>query len=182
MRVLAVVGSPRKRGNTDLLIDAFLEGAREAGAVVEKLYLTDLRIKGCDGCDVCRTSGECVIDDDMSPLYEKLLDSDVWLLGTPVYWWGPTSQIKAFIDRWYAFSDEQRRRLKGKRAALLSPFGDSDPGTARHLVGMLADAFDYLKISFVGQVLVTAHALGEVARNPAALEEARALGRRTAST
>ena len=182
MRVLAVVGSPRKRGNTDLLVDAFLEGAREAGAVVEKVYLTDLKIRGCDACDVCRTSGECVIDDDMGPLYGKLLDSDVWLLGTPVYWWGPSSQTKAFIDRWYAFSDDERRRLKGKRAVLLSPFEDSDPGTPRHLVGMLAEAFNYLNMQFVGQVLVTAGALGEVARNQAALEEARTLGRKIAST
>ena len=181
MKVLAVVGSPRKRGNTDLLIDALLEGAKEAGAEVEKVYLADLHILPCDGCDVCRVSGQCVHQDDMIPLYEKLFRSDVWVLGTPIYWWGPSAQLKAFIDRWYLFGNGERWRVRGKRAALVIPFADSDPGTARHVVGMLADSFDYLGMDFVGQILVTAGDLGEVAKNPAALEQAHNLGRRLAT-
>jgi multimeric flavodoxin WrbA len=181
MRVLAVVGSPRKRGNTDLLVDALLRGAEEGGAIVEKVYLADKDIKPCDGCDVCFTNGECVHDDDMVALYEKLLECEVWALGTPVYWWGPTAQMKAFIDRWYFLTDQHRGALEGKRAVLVAPFGDDDPETARHLVGMFAAAFKYLKMDFAGQILVTASEKGEVASNAAALEEARSLGQRLAA-
>jgi len=126
MRILAVVGSPRKGGNTDLLMDAFIEGAREVGAEVEKVYLVDLDIAPCDACDVCRATGNCAHDDDMIELYDKLLASDVWALGTPVYWWGPSAIMKAFIDRWYFFTSD-RSRFEGKVGVLISPFATDGP-------------------------------------------------------
>lgn len=182
MKVLAVVGSPRKRGNTDVLVEAVIRGATENGAEVEKVFLADLDVKPCDACDACRKSGRCVVRDDMASLYEKLFASDAWVLGTPIYWWGPSAQLKAFVDRWYAFSgDEERQRVDGKRAALVAAFEDSDPATARHAVGMLRDAFDYLRMDFVDQVLVTAGARGEAAKNQAALDRAYALGKRLAA-
>ena len=180
MKLFAAVGSPRKRGNTDLLIDALLDGARNEGATTEKVYLCDLHIEPCDGCEVCFSTGECVHQDDMIPLYGKLLDSDVWVLGTPVYFWGPSAWLKAFIDRWYYFVENQGDRLQGKRAVLVAPFGDADPATPRHLVGMLADSFRYMEMDFAGQILVTASERGEVAKDRAAMEKARELGRRLA--
>lgn len=181
MKILAVVGSPRKGGNTDLLMDSLIQGAREAGAEVERVFISDLDVNPCDNCDVCKSTGECIQEDDMTPLYDKLLESDVWVLGTPIYWWGPSAQLKAFIDRWYGIGDAQRQQLKGKKAALVAPFEDSDPATARHVVGMMHDIFDYLKMEYLGQVLATAKQRGEIAGNPAAIEEARALGRRIAA-
>ncbi len=179
MKVLAVVGSPRKRGNTELLVDAVIRGATENGAEVEKVFLADLDVRPCDGCDACRKSTRCVLRDDMIPLYDQLYASDAWVLGTPIYWWGPSAQLKAFVDRWYAFSSDAGR-VSGKRAALVAAFEDADPATARHTVGMLQDSLDYLHIDFVDQVLVTANKRGEVAQNPAALERAYALGKRLA--
>lgn len=178
MKVLAVVGSPRKRGNTDLLVDEVIRGAREAGAAVEKVFLADLTIEPCDGCDACRKTSRCVHRDDMVALYEALFECDVWILGTPVYWWGPSAQLKAFIDRWYLFGDTGRHRVEGKRAALVAAFADDDPATARHLVGMLHDAFEYLRIEFTEHLLVTAANRGEVADDRPALERAHALGKR----
>ena len=179
MKVLAVVGSPRKRGNTDLLVDAVIRGATENGAEVEKVFLADLDVEPCDACDGCRKSARCVVRDDMIPLYEQLYASDAWVLGTPIYWWGPSAQIKAFVDRWYAFSHDIGR-VSGKRAALVTAFEESDPATARHTVGMLQESLDYLHIDFVDQVLVTAGNRGEVAHNQAALDRAYALGKRLA--
>jgi multimeric flavodoxin WrbA len=185
MKVLAVVGSPRKRGNTDILVDAVIRGATENGAEVEKVTLTGLNVKPCDACDACRgrrPSGGCVLRDDMTGLYDKLFASDAWVLGTPIYWWGPSAQLKAFVDRWYAFSgEEERQRVKGKSAALVAAFEDSTPATARHTVGMLQDTFDYLQMTFVDPVLVTAGARGEVAKNHAALDRAYALGKQLAA-
>ncbi len=182
MKILALVGSPRHRGNTDLLVDALLEGAREAGAQTEKVYLADLRIAPCDACEACRTSGECAQDDDMVPLYERLFEADLWVMGTPVYWWGPSAQTKLFIDRWYRFAGEGRWQVRGKKAILVSPFGDEEPETPQHLVGMLRDSFAYLGMDFVGQLLVTASEAGEVAGNQAAMDQARDMGRRVAGS
>jgi len=178
VKVLAVVGSPRKRGNTDLLMGEVIRGAREVGAWVERVFLADLAIAPCDGCDACRNTVRCVHLDDMTALYDKLFGSDVWVLGTPVYWWGPSAQLKTFIDRWYLFGDDQRYRVQGKRAALVAAFADDAPSTARHVVGMLQDTFEYLGIEFKEQLLVTAGDRGEVATNAPAMERAHALGKR----
>jgi multimeric flavodoxin WrbA len=72
LRALGIVGSPRKGGNTDILTDEALRGASEAGALTEKVYLVDLDIAPCDGCETCLTSGACVHDDDIDALLEKM--------------------------------------------------------------------------------------------------------------
>ena len=163
-----------------MLVDALLEGAREKGARTEKVYLADLEIAPCDACRACRTTGDCAHDDDMTALYDRLFEADVWVLGTPVYWWGPCARTKLFIDRWYRFSGDGRWRVRGKKAVLVSAFADEEPETPRHLVGMLADSFAYLGMDFVGQVLVRAGDAGEVCGNRAAIEQARDMGRRVA--
>jgi multimeric flavodoxin WrbA len=103
MKLLAVVGSPRKRGNTDLLMYRVIEGAQDAGAEVQRVFLHGMNISPCDGCRACVKTGACKMEDDMAPLYDALYGSDVWALGTPVYWFGASAQMKTFIDRWYVF-------------------------------------------------------------------------------
>ena len=98
--VLGLVGSPRRGGNTHILVDEILRGAQDAGAEVEKSDLTQLEIAPCRACDVCRRTGKCVHEDDFPPLYERMKSSDIWVFGSPIYWWGPTAQFKAFLDRW----------------------------------------------------------------------------------
>jgi multimeric flavodoxin WrbA len=179
VRVLGVMGSPRLGGNTDVLLAETLRGAASVGAATTKVDLVTRDVRPCSGCDGCTKSGVCVIDDDMGELLDELLASDVWVLGTPVYWWGPTAQMKAFIDRWYAgWQTADGRARMAKRVALISPFGDSEPATARHVVGMLADALEFLKADFAGQLLVSADKRGEVAANVQAMAEAFALGAR----
>lgn len=177
MRVMGIVGSPRRGGNTDILVGEVLRGAASAGAQTERVFLADLNIAPCRACEGCHQDGFCAQSDDMIPLTERLLDTEVWVLGTPVYWWGPSAQMKAFIDRWYApeKSPERKARMR-KRVALVAPFADEDPATPRHLVGMVAAALDWLQAEFAGQLLVTADASGEVAGNQRALQEAFALG------
>jgi len=71
-------------------------------------------------------------------------ESDVWVFGTPVYWWGPTAQMKAFIDRWY--QEIKGLRESGKKKVILAiPYGDTEPDTAKHTIGMFKDAIKYLK-------------------------------------
>jgi multimeric flavodoxin WrbA len=142
LRVLGIVGSPRRGGNTDVLVTEVLAGAAAAGAEVEKVVLTDLKIAPCSACDACRGAGQCVMEDDMSDLVGRMARSDVWVLGTPVYWWGPTAQFKAFLDRWYAF-DQERELFRNRRVIFVIPSGGGDR-YARHTAGILEDVANYL--------------------------------------
>ena len=177
-KILALVGSPRKGGNTDLLVEETLKGAAEGGALTEKVFLDDLLIGGCKGCAAClRNEVEwCIQADDMISLYPKIMEADVIILGTPIYYWGPSAQLKEFIDRWYALMGDKKEGLKGKEAALICAMGDTDPATARHTIGMFEDCFSYLGMPFDSQLVVSAHERGEVAHNKEALSQAWHLG------
>jgi len=98
-KVLGIVGSPRKGGNTHILVSEILKGAREAGARTELLPLGKLKIEECDGCHTCWETEVCWINDGMKGIYKKLMESDCIVLATPMYWFGPTVPMKAFIDR-----------------------------------------------------------------------------------
>ncbi|MEM2876370.1 MAG: flavodoxin family protein [Candidatus Bathyarchaeia archaeon] len=104
MKVLGVVFSPRKNGNTEILVQEALKGAEEMGADTELVATRELNINPCDGCGSCQKSGVCRINDDMQKMYEKLLDADGIILGTPVYFWQMCAQAKTFIDRTYALT------------------------------------------------------------------------------
>lgn len=99
MNVLGIYGSPRKGGNSDLLLDRALEGARTAGAETISIYARDLKISGCDACDTCEKTGECVIQDDMQSVYPLFRHAQVILLASPMYFYGFPAQTKALIDR-----------------------------------------------------------------------------------
>lgn len=140
--VLGLVGSARRQGNTDTLVDLVLEGAASAGAALEKLRLAELGLAPCDGCDRCLERGRCRHDDDMEALAAKMNAAGVWVLGTPVYWWSPTAQFKTFMDRWYGC--RQAVRFREHRVLLVIPFGDTAPDTADPTLGMLRKSLAYL--------------------------------------
>ena len=99
MRILGIMGSPRIKGNTDLLLDETLKGARSQGAYVEKIIVDELEIAPCHENYGCIENGNCVIRDDMDSIYPKLLEADVVIIASPIFFYGLTSQIKALIDR-----------------------------------------------------------------------------------
>ena len=182
MRVLGIVGSPRRWGNTDVLVSEVLRGAASTGADTEKVILSSLKIHPCLACEKCHKDGICRQTDDMPILLAKMLASDVWVLGTPVYWWGPSAQMKAFIDRWYApIHSQELKAQMGKRVALVTAFADAEPATPQYIVGMLRASLDYLKADLTSQLHVTAGPRGAVARDSRALQDAFALGARLAS-
>lgn len=98
-KVLVISASPRKRGNSDTLCDRFIMGAGEAGHHVEKIYFKDKKIGYCTGCGVCFAKRQCSQNDDMAGILDKLIDSDVLVLATPVYFYCMDAQLKTFIDR-----------------------------------------------------------------------------------
>lgn len=97
--VLAIVGSPRREGNCDLLCEEFLHGALDAGHSTLKIYLQEQRIGTCMACYGCRGTRECVQKDDMAALLEKMVHADVIVLATPVYFYAMSGQLKTMIDR-----------------------------------------------------------------------------------
>lgn len=111
MKVVIIKSSPRMNGNSDLLSEEFSKGAKEIGHSVKKVYLSNKIIGACSACNVCRQSGTCVKKDDMAELQEMLLEADVIVLSTPVYFYSVNGLMKNFIDRCFAFFE----RLEGKR-------------------------------------------------------------------
>lgn len=123
--VLGISGSPHRHGNTETLLDRFLEGAQVAGAAIDKIVLKTLNYSPCRGCNACHKTGECIVKDDAIVLYEKILSSDCIAVASPIYTMGITAELKGFIDRqqylWARkfilktlfFSDDHIKRHKG---------------------------------------------------------------------
>lgn len=110
--VLILSGSPRKGGNSDLLCDEFMRGAVESGHAVEKIRVAEKNIGCCRACYYCRKSGgECIIKDDMAEVLQKMIDADVIVLASPVYFYSIDAQLKAVIDRtvarWLEVKDKE---------------------------------------------------------------------------
>ena len=97
--ILVISSSYRKGGNSDTLADEFIKGAKEAGNNVEKIFLRDKKINFCLGCGVCNDTHKCVQKDDMAELVDKMVEADVIVLATPVYFYAMNGQMKTFIDR-----------------------------------------------------------------------------------
>jgi multimeric flavodoxin WrbA len=183
-RILAVVGSPRKNGNTHILVSRFLDGARAAGAQVDLAVLTDLHIKECDGCHTCWQGSPCCKNDDMLGLYPRIIAADIIVFGTPVYWFGPTALMKAFIDRLVYFnSPENRGLIRGKSAVLIVPFEDDDPETARLVVEFFEKSLEYLEIKLIAKLIVPGvGSRGDVLHKPQFLDEAFNLGQKLSAS
>ncbi len=109
-KVLILSGSPRKGGNSDLLCDEFAKGAKDAGNEVEKINVAEKNIHPCIGCYSCREKGKCVFQDDMGELLQKMIDCDVLVLSSPVYFYSICAQLKGVIDRTVARWTEIRNK------------------------------------------------------------------------
>lgn len=98
-KVLILSGSPRKNGNSDLLCNEFMKGALEAGHEVEKIRIQEKDVQYCKACYACREAGICSIKDDMADILQKMIDCDVMVFASPVYFYSIDAQLKAVIDR-----------------------------------------------------------------------------------
>lgn len=174
MKVLALIGSPRKGSNTDILVDNILKGCKEKGFTAEKLYLYDFDISACTDCRLCKSKDyECAIKDDMQQIYPLIEEADVIIFGTPVYWYGPTGKMKLLIDRMRPFIAS--KKMQGKRGVLVVP-SEEGPKACKALLEMFRMSFDYLGMEFVDSILSTAYEKAEVARNEDDLKKAYELG------
>lgn len=176
-KVLVISSSPRRSGNSDLLADAFLQGAQEAGHEVEKIFLNDKEIRFCKGCLGCHQGlHQCVIRDAMDEILPRMREADVIAFASPVYFYSLCGQLKTLLDRTnplfgaeYAFRD----------IYLLVSAADTAEttveGPKKAMQGWV-DCFKEARLSGVLQALGVLEP-GDVRKTPTALEAARDLGR-----
>lgn len=179
------MGSPCADGNTAALLEAVLEGAREAGAQVERIDLGDVRIDPCDACRECDTSGACAHSgDDMRMIYGKIREVDALVLASPIFFMGVSAQLKAVIDRCQCFWIERfvlkRRPYEGRRhpkGLFVSTAGSAKPEVfepAIHCVKALFIALDY---NYAGEILLSNTDATDIAkRRRTVLEHAHEAG------
>jgi multimeric flavodoxin WrbA len=181
--ILAIIGSPRKGGNTDILVTKIAGGAEAGGAQVETIHLGDVHIRECDGCHACWRGRPCSKNDYMRVLYPKIAASDTILFGTPVYWYGPTALMKAVIDRFVYFNcDAHRPMVRGKRAAVAVVLEETHAETWRPVVEFFEKSLAYLEMELAEMIVVPGVGeKGAIRRQPERLAEAYSLGGRLAA-
>ena len=118
VKAIGIAGSPRRDGNSSTLLKAALAGAASAGAEVALIHLNELKFAGCQACDPCAPQGECIVKDDLAPVFAALRLADVWILASPIYRDGLSGQFKSFFDR-CCWMEAKERRLPGKRRAAM---------------------------------------------------------------
>jgi multimeric flavodoxin WrbA len=188
MKVLGVLGSPRVGGNSDILLDQALAGAKDAGAEVEKIILSQKKISGCMDCKKCNDTGVCTIKDDMPEIHRKILEADAIIHSVPVYFWSMTAHMKAYLDRWCAFFDGDWNwhkayypKMKGKKIGLITVCGDPDVSIAEPIVYSFKNTCNFSRLKWSGMVQASATEKGEVAENEKAKKRAYDLGKKVAT-
>lgn len=171
MNILVLNGSPRPKGNTMQMIDAFSSGAAQAGHHVDVLDVCRKNIHGCLACEYCHTKGHgvCIQNDDMQEVYVLLKGAEMLVIASPIYYHGISGQLKCVIDRFYSVAYPVRP-VKLKKVAMILCSGDADmyKGAVFSYEG---DFLDYLGLQDMGIITVA----GGVSRKK--LQEAETLGR-----
>ena len=180
-KVVVLLGSPRKKGNSAILAEQIARGAIKAGAKVETVFLQDLNIAPCKSCYACQkeNSKGCSINDAMQEVYPKLLAAEAWVIASPVYWFTMSAQTKLFMDRCFALPAYAKEPFAGKQIAIAMSYGDADPFISGcvNALRTFQDAFNYTRSKIVGVVYGSAFGAGEIRTNEALLKEAEKLGR-----
>ena len=160
MRVLGIAGSPRRGGNTDLLLAEVMKGAASQKAEVETIVLCDLDIAPCLHCDACLKKGKCKIQDDMQMLYRELEQADRIVLASPVHFMGITAQMKAMIDRcqalWvrkYALKVPPLGDRRERKGLFISVGGRKVVNVFEASLIVIKSLFIVLDITYAGELL-----------------------------
>ena len=178
MKIVGIVCSPRKGGNTEILVAEALNAASEKGAETEIVLVADKQINPCDACDACLENGACVIEDDMQDIYQKLENADGIIFGTPVYFNNVSAQAKAVIDRTYALL--WTGKLRGKVAGAAVAVRRVGAG---QVLSLLYSWFTVQRMITAGGCIGYGRDTGEVREGPGggpgstALGEAGAIGK-----
>ena len=173
MKIVIINGSARK-GNTLTAINAFIKGADEKNEI-EVIAPDKLHISPCKGCGACQCHKGCVDQDDTNPTINKLVEADMILFATPVYWWGMTGQLKLVIDKCYC----RGMQMKGKKVGFIVVGGASTDNIQYELIGKQFECMaGYLSWDMLFQKSYYATDRDELAKNTAAIEELEDSGKK----
>ena len=186
MKVLGLAGSPRRGGNTDLLLSEVMRGAASRGAEVKTIILNDLNIAPCQHCDACLETGRCKVEDDMQMVYRELEEADRVVLASPIHFMGVTAQAKAMIDRCQALWVRKyklklpplgnRRERKG---LFVSVGGRKVANGFDSALATVKSLFKVLDITYVGELVFPGvDEKGVIKKHPDALRQAFLAGQK----
>jgi multimeric flavodoxin WrbA len=179
-KVLVILGSPRKKGNSALLAEQIAKGARSAGAKIETVYLHGMNIAPCKSCYACQKPGSkgCSIKDDMQKIYKDMLEAQAWIIASPVYWFTMSAQIKIWMDRCFALPAYGTDPFSTRRIAIAMCYGGADPFDSGcvNALRTFQDAFGFVRSTIVGMVYGSAMEAGEIKSNKALMITAEELG------
>lgn len=185
MKILGVNGSPRRNGNSEILLNEVLQEAKHSGAEIDYIHVDALNLHGCKGCLWCQHDGNglCIQKDEMISIYDKIKHSDAIVMASPIYFSGITSQLKMFIDRLYPFygrGGTPSRLPKKIKLILIITQGQPESEKYAQSIEIVADSlrligFDVLKEIFVAPSLPNK---GDALQNSAYLEQAKSLGQK----
>lgn len=151
MKIIVLEGSPNQHGSSNMLADNFIRGAEEAGHTVKVIDAAHADIHPCIGCIHCGYEGPCVQKDDVEKFRQDILEADMMVFVTPLYYYGMSAQLKILIDRFCAFNSSiQRKRMK---SALLTAAWNSDGWTFDALEAHYKTLVHYLNLKDMGMVL-----------------------------
>lgn len=151
MKIIVLMGSPNPKGSTSILVEQFRRGAEESGHAVEVIDVCRADVHPCIGCVRCGYEGPCVQKDDVEEIRRKLLDADMVVFATPLYYYGMTAQLKTVIDRFCAYNSSlNSRHLK---SALLTVAWNADDWTFEALEAHYKTLVRYINFEDKGMVL-----------------------------
>ena len=184
--VIGILGSPHRKGNTEILLDSFLKGATDAGGVTEKIVLTRLSYSSCKGCNACHKEGDCILHDDIPPTFERMLAADCIIISSPIYTMGITTELKGFIDRahylWVRHLKLRTHPLPSDKKILHRGYFLSTAGMDRDDVfstafPMMQAIFNIFGFSYCANILAKdMDGFGGIHKDPAVLEKAYQTG------
>jgi multimeric flavodoxin WrbA len=186
LKVLGIAGSPRREGNTDLLLSQVMAGARSAGAQTKTVVLCDLNIHPCRHCDGCLEAGKCVIQDDMQWIHDDLRSADGLAIASPIFFMGLSAQTKTMIDRcqclWamkYVLNLPVAANSLGERRGLFIATGGTQyPNLFQPSLVTIKSLFSVIEVKLVGELTFRGiDEKGAIAGHPTALQDAFAAGR-----
>jgi len=188
MKILGIMGSPRRQSNTEILLDKVLEGANQEGAGVEKVVVSELKVSPCQEIYACLKDGNCPIEDDMQWLYDKLLEADHIAFASPIFFYGITSQAKAIVDRCQALWARKHVLGMGKednrirRGVFISVGATRGERLFDGAVLTVKYFFDAIGVKYAGDLLVRGiEDKAQIKEHPGALQDAFHLGQQLVS-
>ena len=186
MKVLGIYGSPRKGGNSDIILDEVLKGAESTNAETSIIDVMKLKISGCRECNGCLKTGKCVIRDDMDQVYPKLLEADLIVVSSPIFFYSTPAQLKVLIDRAQSMwskrmlekkTPDERKTFDGGKGYLLSVGATGGDKLFAAIELTIQYFYDALDMSYEGGLFFSKiEAKGVIRNNPENLKKAFEFG------